>query len=211
MDISTITVEGNPSRRLPDYVREAGYFLNMECLKIGDFFLTTPINPTGITLAIREAQSEGHDSHHSNWTHVAIYIGDGLSCEATLKGVIIKDIYDHLKFSKIKIIRCSKLTDHQRYLCAIKALQRLRKPYSYGEIVSQKLEGFKAAFSRIKTGAFKQSLNGAFTCSGLAYDVFLEAAQSPPFPDLVRPAPADFSAAATFKPVPISWLRLPQH
>ena len=205
------TVEDrSPDRPLPDYVRRAGYFLNTENLKIGDLILTTPIKDNSISRLIKKSQAKEYELKHSVWTHIAIYVGDGNTCEATRKGVVVKNIYDHLEVSSIKIIRLKGITEHQRYVCAIKALQRLSKPYNYREIAGFAVDRLVSSFKVRKESGFKQLLSGSYTCSGMIYEVFLEVLRTPPFDHATRPSPADFSASNKFELFTPTWFRLPQ-
>jgi hypothetical protein len=76
-------------RELPKAARDWGRIIDFTALEAGDLLLFRPVNPAAdsISRRIRQAQADGGlHRRHAQWTHAAVYLGDGEHiCEANFK------------------------------------------------------------------------------------------------------------------------------
>src|ERR1700676_86670 len=90
---------------LSDGPRNWGRIVDLSTLEPGDLLLFRPVNPESdsISQRITAAQLDaGLHRRHAQWTHAAVYLGDGQSvCEANFKtpgqrdGVVIRSVFDY--------------------------------------------------------------------------------------------------------------------
>jgi hypothetical protein len=74
-----------PLTAIPEALKDWGRVPDFDVWHPGDLILTRDKNPDAISKAIQRIQEPGYGSKHAQWTHSAIYLGDGLMlCEAQL-------------------------------------------------------------------------------------------------------------------------------
>jgi hypothetical protein len=133
-------------RELPKECREWGRIIDLTSLDPGDLLLFRPVNPAAgsISKKIMQAQLDGGlHQRHAQWTHAAVYLGDGENvCEANFKvpgqpdGVCIRSAFAYCDGNHaIRARRPRNMTPQQRLRIAIGALTSIGKSYSFWQIV----------------------------------------------------------------------------
>lgn len=197
--------------RLPQYLIQKRLLPNPDDLMIGDVVLISPRSPTYSQKRIIAKHRNAHSLDHACWTHAAIYIGNGLVCEAVLKGVREYPIFEYFKDYKVRVRRATFASEHERFLVAIRAMRRLGSKYSFGSIYTIATTP-KRRFS--SPGGQNYSHRGgmrSMICSMLCFDSYFEVTNENPINDAVYlPTPADFSMSGKFTDVAVGLLRLPE-
>ncbi len=165
-----------PDHPIPGNLRKWGYCPNFDEWLPGDLILFSAIKPSLIGKAIQRVQTYGgYASEDARWEHAAIYIGAGVLCEATRKGVKIGSIYDYVK-NQDHIIRIrrslliSKDKKDNGWQLAVNALMQLNYSYGYfsiAEILFKSINGFWAKQNNRSLG--KRST----VCSQLYADAYV--------------------------------------
>jgi hypothetical protein len=198
-----------PNRPLLKDVIDFGFVPDIDALRPGDLLLFTAVKPSLIQRCICWAQSGQFHDDHARWHHVAMYIGRGRICEATiLEGVRIAEIYNYIPGSVIRVRRCPKLAadDEGARDVAFEALSRLGRRYS--------IETLWRILKRMRLKNLPRPYAVAATrpthvCSGLYADAFTQSSMR-----VVCnggggiPTPADLSITDILEDVKIEWLRL---
>jgi hypothetical protein len=204
--------------------RAWGRILDTSRLEPGDLLLFRPIEPEtdSISQQITEAQTNsGLAARHTQWTHAAVYLGDGQSiCEANIKmpdrpnGVVMRSVFDYCDgTSAIRARRPTNMNPQQRLRIAIGALTNLGKSYSYNQIAR-----FAVAASRQGPLTWVKGLFGnssrvrpppqTFVCSTLYQDALTYASRGTSVRLGALCTPAQLSASIDFEPddPPLRWL-----
>lgn len=134
-------------RELPQEARSWGRILDLTHLEAGDLLLFRNVPPhiDRVAKAIVSAQSKGglHE-RHAQWTHAAVYLGDGEHvCEANFglagfpRGVIMRSAHCYCDGTyAIRARRPRNMDERQRLRIALGAMSNLGKGYSLGQIFS---------------------------------------------------------------------------
>ncbi len=209
---------------LPPSAREWGRVLDTTQMQMGDVLLTAPYKQRAngaplVSRWIMSAQERaGYAESDAQWTHAAIYLGDGESIsEANFgvaglrSGVMIRSIHVYADAAHaLRVRRPANLSDAQRCKFIIGALRNLGQRYS-AEIILHFLKEFV-----LKNGGWTigqkqiRMLPRGFVCSTHVQDAltYINAGASSRMGYLC--CPAHLSASSDFEPhdVPIQWLRL---
>lgn len=210
VDVSKLRKEMSPRNRLPQYIRDAGFFPNLKKIKVGDLILVSPRNPDVVQRMIQKNQGDSYSVEDAIWTHAAVYIGNGSLCEATISGVKEADIYKYLEKYLVKIRRSPIEDQDLQVQIAIGMLRRLGQRYSISTIIGFILD--KARGSWIQKNAYPSAMleKKSCTCSRAYYDAYFEATgHSPLNSDRNRVSPADLSNSNRLTDVSVGWVRLP--
>ena len=204
--------------RYPQVLGNGGRILDTSDLLPGDLVLTRAIKSDSISYQIIKAQMNGGlPTRHAQWTHVAVYLGDGDHiCEANFKergfswGVNIRSIHDYCSGDfAIRVRRPSGFSDQQRIGVAIGAMVSIGKGYNFRELLS-----FRSAALRGKgfwQGNVRQRINPkALVCSTLYQDAYNFASKGMSVRMGSLCTPAHLSASQDFDAVDpiISWLTI---
>ena len=101
----------------------------------GDIILFCPKQPSPIQQLIETAQLKAvasiYASLHACWTHVAIYMGKGLICDATVSGGSSQyPVSNLLNEGSIRVRRLGAISDQERIDLANNAISQIGIPYS---------------------------------------------------------------------------------
>jgi hypothetical protein len=206
--------------------RKWGRILDLSALEPGDLLLFRPIAPNtdSISQRITQAQlSAGLHIRHAQWTHAAVYLGDGQNvCEANFKspgqkdGVAIRSVFDYCDgTSAIRARRPRNMTQEQRIRITIGALTNLGKGYSFDQIVGFAVDASKAGWLSQLKGVFglQRGLRPppqSFVCSTLYQDALTYASRGTSVRLGTLCTPAQLSASGDFEnnDPPLSWLEI---
>lgn len=194
--------------------------MDLTALEPGDLFLFRPVDPTSdsISQRITQAQSDGGlHKRHAQWTHAAVYLGDGQSiCEANFKvpgqenGVTLRSAFDYCDGTyAIRARRPKNMTPQQRLRIAIGALTNLGKSYSFWQIVKFARAATEEGFWK-SLGRGPQRPPQAFVCSTLYQDAYNFAFQGNAVRLGALCTPAHLSASNDFEQnePPLHWLEI---
>lgn len=116
--------------------------VDLSLLRPGDLILTSALSPDLVQRSIRAVQVKGgYQVQDARWEHAAMYIGRGVLCEATRRGVQRGMLSHYIGTHVIRARRDDKLNTETRYELAIQALSFQGYAYGFWEI----LRLFKAA------------------------------------------------------------------
>ena len=206
-------------RELPEVARTWGRIVDTTKLLPGDLILTRDTKPDDISEAISAAQEKGgFPKRHAQWTHAAIYLGDGEHiCEANFKvpnipwGVRMRSIYNYCDGNTALRARRPKVhDDQQRIRIAIGAMTSLGKGYSFSQIYSFA----KAAYSGRgfwQNGETRQRISRKpLVCSTLYQDAYNFSYQGVTVRMGTMCTPAHLSASPDFETddPEIGWLEI---
>lgn len=208
-------------RELPKSAREWGRIIDLSGLKPGDLLLFRPekAEHDRISSAIVGAQGNGGFlPRHAQWTHAAVYLGDGEHvCEANFgiagfpNGVIIRSAHNYCDGKTIiRARRPRRLTSEQRLRIAIGALNNLNNGYSF----RQAWQFWRA--SRSGKGFWAEIPKGpkihirALVCSTLYQDALTFALKGSTIRMGAFCTPAHLSASNDFEAVDpqLNWLKI---
>lgn len=168
-----------PPGAIPLDLRKFGKFFHTTAWRAGDLILSREIAPDWIGKWIEKSQTTGgYAPADARWTHVAMYVGDGLTvCEATFSfkggshGVVRTQLWDYCGESAIRVRRPKSVADNDAPLLVVNAMEHLRKPYAFGELIKLAL---RALFGKgFWSTDFGPALYPpAFVCSTLYADAF---------------------------------------
>lgn len=196
---------------LPDALRSASLMPNLDQILIGDLILISPFSAKANQVAISTHQSKRYGDEHSMWTHVAIYVGNSEVCEATTKGVLANSFFDLFAGNIVRVRRPIFSDEKTRFILAIAAMRNLNKKYFWKDIWGFASDHVRGGLVRFGAKPSEQSLDGAFTCSGLFFEsYFLATGETPLNSNLHRVCPADFSASSKLIDVGVEWVKLEQ-
>jgi hypothetical protein len=207
-------------RELPTVALQWGRVLDTSALWPGDLILTRPVDPKAdsVSWRIQRAQEARLDRRHAQWTHAAVYLGDGENiCEANFKvrgfryGVIVRSIHAYCDGEyAIRARRPIVPNAQARMGIAVGALVNLNKGYSF----LQALQFAYAAYTG--KGLWQAGAPGprmithAVVCSTLYQDAlaFMEQGSKARIGSMLTPA--HLSAASDFEPVDplLRWLSI---
>lgn len=169
-----------PPGAIPPHVRDLNRYFHTDDWWPGDVLLTRHINPGFLPKQIQRFQEDGgYSAADAQWTHAAIYLGDGLNvCEAIVgsrfwKGeVTVSSLSKYVGSHGLRLRRSLELHDDKElgWRLAVQALSQLGKPYDIGSVVGfarkiRKEHGFWAAQVRARI-----SSKSARICSTLFSD-----------------------------------------
>ncbi len=136
----------HPNGPVPPDLRKFGWYPQTEPWLPGDLILLHSVRPSLISRLIISGQhTGGYPPVDARWHHAAVYVGDDYLCEATLCGVRYRPIYSYVGARLIRVRRDPRLKPDQRYKIAITAMARLRRAYSWIDLLRlgvQSLMGF---------------------------------------------------------------------
>jgi len=211
---------------LSDGPRKWGRVLDTSGLEPGDLLLFRPVVPSedSISQRITRAQLDrGLHMRHAQWTHAAVYLGDGQSiCEANFKspgqkdGVVIRSVFEYCDgASAIRARRPKNMTAQQRLRIAIGALANLGKSYDFRQIVKFAIDASREGWLAGLKGVFGPSDGPkppaqSFVCSTLYQDALTYASKGNSIRLGALCTPAQLSASDDFeKNEPqLSWLEI---
>lgn len=208
-------------RELPIEARKWGRILDLSQLEPGDLILTRPAEPAtdSISLKIMAAQEHGgFHKRHAQWTHAAVYLGDGeYLCEANFKvpnikaGVMLRSAHTYCDGTyALRARRPKNMTPQQRLRIAIGAVTSIGKSYSFLQIA----QFYFAAISG--KGFWSSGARGpriktqALVCSTLYQDAYNFAFQGTTVRMGSLCTPAHLSASPDFEQnePPLAWLEI---
>ena len=206
--------------------RKWGRILDLHGLAPGDLLLFRPVNPktNSISRNITEAQlAAGLHRRHAQWTHAAIYLGDGQNiCEANFKnpphknGVVIRSVFDYCDGTcAIRARRPKNMTDQQRIRIAVGALTNLGKSYDFLQIVNFAVDASREGWMTWFKGLVGSSGGPrpppqSFVCSTLYQDALTYASKGSSVRLGALCTPAQLSASDDFETEdpPLGWLEI---
>lgn len=206
--------------------RAWGRILDLSALEPGDLLLFRPITPSSDSISQRITQAQlsaGLHVRHAQWTHAAVYLGDGQNiCEANFKapgqkdGVVIRSVFDYCDGSSaIRARRPRNMTPQQRIRIAIGALTNLGKGYSFNQIVDFAVDASKEGLLAQLKGVFggrygPRTPPQSFVCSTLYQDALTYASRGNSVRLGALCTPAQLSASADFEDhdPPLGWLEI---
>lgn len=110
--------------------------VDLSALAAGDLVLTSALSPNLIQRSIRGVQEKGgYQVQDAQWEHAAMYIGRGVLCEATRKGVQPEMLSHYVGSHILRVRRDNTLSDQTRYELAIQALSLQGYSYGFWEII----------------------------------------------------------------------------
>lgn len=196
-------------RELPEEPRKWGRIIDLSALEPGDLLLFRQIDLAADTISSRIVQRQidgGFPQRHAQWTHAAVYLGDGENiCEANFKvpgqrdGVALRSAYSYCDGNyAIRARRPRNMTPQQRLRIAIGALTNLGKSYSFIQIVKfAKAANGGRFWNALARGP--QRPPQAFVCSTLYQDAYNFAFQGGGIRLGTLCTPAHLSASADFE------------
>lgn len=205
-----------PPGAIPPSFRKFGKFFDTRSWRPGDLLLFRDITPDCVGRAIASAQlAGGYAKDDAMWTHVALYIGDGLTvCEATFsatpwgrRGVLLTPLWEYCGASAVRLRRPTAVsTDTDAWLLAIKGLSQLRKAYHFQYLIRLAFKAYRGTgFWRENTPCRIKA--SALICSTLYADAYARQTgrvlgeQSDGYC-----TPAYLSQSHDFSEVPLAWL-----
>jgi hypothetical protein len=208
-------------RELPEEARTWGRIVDLDALEPGDLLLfrSTIPEPDLVSRAIVEAQRKVLPERHAQWTHVAVYLGDGEHlCEANFKvpgisnGVVMRSTYCYCDgLHAIRARRPKNMDSKTRLRIAIGALANLRAGYAFQEIVAfAKAVNSGRSWPWNALRRIPDSHARAFVCSTLYQDAYNFALQGNTIRLGARCMPAHLSASPDFEDdePPLRWLAI---
>ncbi|NIE63145.1 hypothetical protein [Burkholderia sp. Ax-1719] len=186
--------------------------IDVDALLPGDLVLTSEVTPGFVASSIRRVQGHGGYGHeHARWEHAAIYLGDGIVCEATRRGVNRQPLSHYVGSHDLRFRRDLGLTSDERYRVAIAALSFSDYSYNLWEIF--RLIGVAHRGFGNKSNSVGRSVGfpkRAVICSELFADSYAKVTKR-----IVgniaggEVTPASLSADDTLSDVSVSWLAIP--
>lgn len=109
--------------------------VDLSTLLAGDLILTSALSPNYIQQRIRGVQTKGgYQEPDAKWEHAAMYIGRGVLCEATRKGVQRNMLSHYVGSHVLRARRDHTLSIEMRFELAIQALSLQGYGYGFLEI-----------------------------------------------------------------------------
>lgn len=189
--------------------------LDLTQLLPGDLILVSAVTPDFVGRNIRKVQARGgYLDEHAMWEHAALYVGKGVICEATRKGVRRAMLSKYVGKHYIRVRRNTCLTVEQRYELAIHALTLHDFRYDFREIVRLwKNAHFGFSNSTKATVQFlgKQYPKRATICSQLYADCHVSVTKTVIGNlDGGETTPASLSISTALEDVQLDWLTIAQ-
>jgi cell wall-associated NlpC family hydrolase len=196
-------------RELPKAARDWGRIIDFTALEAGDLLLFRPVNLAADSISRRIMQPQddgGLHQRHAQWTHAAVYLGDGEHiCEANFKvpgqpdGVTLRSGFEYCDGGyAIRARRPKNMTPQQRLRIAIGALTNIGKSYSFWQIVKFAKAAAGGGFFRY-LGRGPKNPAQAFVCSTLYQDAYNFAFQGAGVRMGSLCTPAHLSASSDFE------------
>lgn len=205
--------ERTPPGPLPEFLRAKKVFPDRDQMLIGDLVLISPHKSAPHQLAIQAFQQKSYDFDHAQWTHAAVYVGEGFVCESTAKGVIVSELLNVFQNHSVRFRRFDCDDPKFRFRIAIGALRRITKPYRWHAVwnLIKKVAPFSGSGSKADTKkAWRSKKEKASICSELYCEAFLFSTERSPLSEEVAiPTPADLSNTSRLVDVDLRWLRIP--
>lgn len=166
-----------PSTAIPERLRNWGFVPDTSAWHPGDVILTKSPNPDRISKLIQAVQTFGYGAEPAEWTHAAVYLGDGLLlCEAQIDlnmsdpvcSVIVAKLWDYLGTHDIMVRRSRHADDRESgWAIAVAAATKIGSAYDWKFIM--KLAADRTfvgddVFLRDHTGKISSN---AYICSSL--------------------------------------------
>lgn len=208
----------HPTLALPDATRTFGRLFDCSALQAGDLILTRPTGPK-IELTSRkiiEAQSRAYAPADAQWTHAAVWIGDGENiCEATFgvpgrkNGVMVRSLTEYADGEHAIKVRSPKgLTGEQRTRIATGAFINLKQSYDFLFLVRLWWTAFRGQGLHDRNGVRVPISSNALVCSTLYADALAYGANIAIAGNGIC-VPALLSCSPLLDDaVPISWLQI---
>lgn len=180
--MSTTLAGGHTSKRkvtprtaIPEHVRANGKWLDFEKWHPGDVILVKSKNPDPISRVIEAVQTTGYGADHAKWTHVAIYLGDGLMlCEAQIDppqrifSVMVSHIWDYFTEHEILLRRSKWALDKEKgWAIATAAATRIGMAYDWQFIVKLAAERLVGGKDFLVTDQTRKISADRYVCSSL--------------------------------------------
>lgn len=138
----------HPEGPIPPKVRKFGFCIDFADLLPGDLILVSSVVPDFVGKLIRQVQEDGgYGKRHCRWEHAAIYIEDGVICEATRKGVHLSSIYTYMGSHLVRVRRNPLLTTDQRWRLVVSALKKTNYRYGYMSVIDLYFKSLKGFWS----------------------------------------------------------------
>jgi hypothetical protein len=197
-------------RELTEEARSWGRIIDLSALEPGDLLLFRPTtaNPDVISRAIVDTQLKILPERHAQWTHAAVYLGDGEHiCEANFKvpgapsGVAMRSAHCYCDGEHaIRARRPKNMDSKTRLRIAIGALANLGASYAFQEIVAfAKAANSGRGWPWNSLKRVPHSQVRAFVCSTLYQDAYNFALQGNTIRLGPRCMPAHLSASPDFE------------
>lgn len=208
-------------RELPQEARAFGRILDLSGLEPGDLILTRPVDPNSdrISRSIMEAQERGgFHRRHAQWTHAAVYLGDGEHiCEANFKlpdmrdGVVLRSAFHYCDGTyALRARRPRNMTPQQRIRIAIGALTSIGKSYNFIQVLQFAHAAWTGQGFWASTPRGPRISPRALVCSTLYQDAYNFAFLGTTVRMGALCTPAHLSASPDFEPddPPLGWLEI---
>ena len=206
--------EWQPNFHLEPRVREFGFFPDVAQLRPGDLILTQDLAPDAVSRAIRNSQVQaGFTAAHSEWTHAAMYLGDGEQLvEATFdwnkSGVQVAPLGNYVGSHLLRFRRPLDLSDEQRWLMVVEAVSYVRRGYNFKSLIP--------AWLRMRRGFWRSGpklpqpdkIDRAFVCSTLYARAFSRISGWAIDRRVDVHVPATLSQAPLLEDVQVGWMRI---
>jgi uncharacterized protein YycO len=186
------------------HIRKFGFAPFLLNLVPGDLILVSRTRIDISSKLIRAYQRQFFSESLSQWTHVALYIGNGHIVHAVGKGVRIGHIHDYVPTHKIFVRRYKKLTTDKRNKMGLYACSSIGKKYQYAAMWQ-----FLRAVVSTWTGT--RYIGRKYTiCSQLYADAFTYSANRTltGVPLDGHATPAHLAACPDYVDIEMKWIRL---
>lgn len=161
-----------PSGPIPPYIRNFGYFPNIDDWLPGDLLLVSSVKPPWVSRQIIASQKRGgYVAEDARWHHAAIYLGEANVCEATGQGVHVAPLFGYVGDHLLRVRRDTNLKIEDRFRLAMAALLRLGTRYSAGDVVGLFARSFRGYWDG-SPGAVSPLGARAVICSRLYSDAY---------------------------------------
>ncbi len=180
----------------------------------GDLVLVSACETDFIGRRIRAVQKTGgYLEEHARWEHAALYIGHGVLCEATRKGVRRDMLSKYVGGHNLRFRRNLNLTVEERYELAIQAVASQGFSYNFLEIFrlwNSARKGFGNSTKGNMQLLGKQYPKRATICSQLYADCHVRVTKIVISNlDGGETTPACLSMSNMLVDIPVNWLNIP--
>jgi hypothetical protein len=163
--------------------------------------------PRGSRAIVSTQRRGGYSAEHARWHHAAVYLGDYLVCEATLRGVRYAPIYAYVGNHFIRVRRDESLSDRDSWRVALYAMTRLKDSYSYLTIASLAFKAQKGYWRPMPESPLPGGR--AVICSKLYSDAFILATKRVLYNVTAgEVTPASLSSSPIMTDVQTEWLAI---
>lgn len=201
----------DPPSELPPRVRKFGFIPSLELLRAGDLLLVSAVDKPWVSRAIVTVQKQaGFDDETARWHHSAVYLGNGLVCEALLTGAKALPIHKYVAGTHcLKFRRAGYLSDLDSCKLALEAALKLKYRYNFASI----LQLYFQAKNGWKTGnsAPRKLSSRATICSQLFADAYgVVSKNTLDSTAVLGVSPAHLAVNRTLSDIPMRWLSIPK-